>query len=337
MTKSTLTICIATHNRSLLLDKMLDSIIIDLMELSEVSVLILDSASSDDTRLVCEKYMSICSRVNYMYRDSLGGIDKDYDICVRSADSEFCWLLCDDDVVVEGGLTAVVQMINGSRNDVYILNSMVCTYDLDTILLDRSLAIDKDVAIHNDSGYCDQLHELCGTYLCFTGALLFKRSKWMSIATERFYGTRFGDMLTISNFDSDSSVYILSEPIIKIRLGNAEWNNISFKIWYKMYPYNLRTFTPLTQAVIERLIPSSLIKKIKFFSWNRAATYFGSKEYVTYFQDFSVYDFLVATFVMMLPAFLWRFIYYCYFRITGNNLGVYNLFDGRRSKNSWLS
>ena len=75
---------------------------------SNIEHIIVDGASTDDTKLIVENFSTINSSIKYLYLNEKGGIDKDYDIALQNANGKFCWLFSDDDICKPGILDFVI-------------------------------------------------------------------------------------------------------------------------------------------------------------------------------------------------------------------------------------
>ncbi len=337
MYKYKLTICIATYNRDIFLDKLLSKLCIQINDFDSISVLVVDGNSSDNTMEVCKKYERNYSNFKSIHLDSKGGVDKDFDIAVRNADSEFCWLFCDDDYIKEGSIETIVNKLNIHNPDIMIINSDVCNYELNQVLLEKSIDIESDLIIENDENMQDKLYEICQTYLGCSNALLFRRKIWCQINTEQYYGTRFGDMCTIGQFPKDSKLLITSFPYISIRLGNAEWSKINFKIWYELFPRCIMVHSQLSEKVKKILHPNNFYWHIKFLLWNKAMNTYELKQYNAYMRDKQLSIKLLALFVLCLPSYLCRLFFIIRAKMKNDKLAIYNLTQGRISNNNWQS
>ena len=85
-----LSICIATRNRSELLQETLE--IFAEQMITGVEVVVADGASTDNTPQMLAKLANDYSWLRYFSLNSNGGIDADYDFCVRQARGKYCWM-----------------------------------------------------------------------------------------------------------------------------------------------------------------------------------------------------------------------------------------------------
>ena len=95
-----LSICIATYNRARYIGETLNSIILQVNE--DVEILVVDGASTDNTKEFIEGYERLCSQLRYVRLPVKGGVDEDYAKAVELACGEYCWLMTDDDILKDG-------------------------------------------------------------------------------------------------------------------------------------------------------------------------------------------------------------------------------------------
>lgn len=231
MNKPLLSICIATYNRAAYIGETLESIIPQLDD--DVELLVVDGASTDNTEDVVRQYAELESRIRYIRLAVKGGVDHDYDQAVQLACGEYCWLFTDDDVLRPGAVKAVKSAIN-EGHELVLVNIEVRNHDLSKILAGQRIALDENRKYGPDDMellFIDALH-----YLSFIGAVVIRRSIWLSRERELYFGTEFVHVGVIFQQPLQGSTLIISEPYIIIRLGNAHWTPRSFHIWMFKWP-----------------------------------------------------------------------------------------------------
>ena len=125
-----LTICIPTYNRGDLLKETLESIVQQATE--DIEIVILDSGSTDNTSEVVKHYQRTNTRIKYHYNNVKRGIDVDMSATVEFANGEYCWLLSDDDPLVDNALETVKEALN-SKCEIYLCNRIMCDASLNPI------------------------------------------------------------------------------------------------------------------------------------------------------------------------------------------------------------
>lgn len=112
------TIGIPTYNRKNYLKEALDSIV--KQDYSNIEIIISDNASQDGTELFLQEYMKQNGAANLVYfrNDCNLGPSANWQNCIDNARGEYCLILSDDDVLVEG---AVKKMVSAFNSDVVIV------------------------------------------------------------------------------------------------------------------------------------------------------------------------------------------------------------------------
>jgi abequosyltransferase len=248
MLKPLLSICIATYNRASYIGETLDSIIQQLDD--DVELLILDGASTDNTEEVVRKFAEKESRIRYIRLSAKGGVDKDYDISVALARGEFCWLFTDDDLLKPGAVPAVKAAINKGY-DLVVVNAEVRNRELSAILQRQKIEGHENkvyAANEMESLFIDSL-----LYLSFIGALVIRRSLWLSRERESYFGTEFVHVGVIFQKPLPTSALIIAEPFVIIRFGNAQWTSRSFDIWMFNWPKLVWSFNDISDEAKQRV------------------------------------------------------------------------------------
>lgn len=338
MNNTTLSICIATYNREKYLKESLNILLLNQTKSNfNFEIVIVDGASTDNTEDVINYYKNYLN-IKYIKLLEKGGIDKDFDISVRNASSEFCWLLPDDDIVSYNSIEFIFNKLSEYKNiDLMILNSNCWNYDLNTQLNEKNIAIYDDVYINNND-FQNDLFKITNHYLSYIGAIIIKKELWFNTNSEKYYGTRFIHLGVISEIPKNSKILITNEPTIKIRLGNAEWTNVSFKIWYHLWPSVINLYTSLEVDELNKLCFRNFKSKLGLFLYHRSLNTLNLKTFKdNIVKTESFFTITIGFFIILIPTFVIRSIYFIRYFFTNNQVGLYNINDGRISKNSWKS
>jgi abequosyltransferase len=238
-----LSICIATYNRASYIAETLDSIIPQSDD--DVELLVVDGASTDNTEDVVRKVAQKESRIRYVRLSAKGGVDQDYDKAVELARGEFCWLFTDDDLLKPGAVAAVKAAIKKGY-DLIVVNAEVRDRQLSVILQSRRIAMHDSKAYAPNSMehlFIDALH-----YLSFIGAVVIRRSLWLSRERRLYFGTEFVHVGVIFQKLLSGPALIIAEPYIIIRFGNGQWTPRSFDIWMFKWPKLVWSFKDISNG-----------------------------------------------------------------------------------------
>ena len=104
-----LSICIPTRNREVYLIECLDNILSQ--GIDDLEIVIVDGASTDNTKTVVKRYENKFANLTYFRRDECIGVDKDILQAIQISKGEYCWLMSDDDLLEQGALKHVLDCI----------------------------------------------------------------------------------------------------------------------------------------------------------------------------------------------------------------------------------
>jgi glycosyltransferase involved in cell wall biosynthesis len=235
-----LSICIATYNRADYIGQTLDSIIPQLDD--DVELLVVDGASTDNTAAVVGRYAD--PRIRYVRLPVKGGVDRDYCKAVELAGGKFCWFFTDDDILRPGAISAVKNAISAGYG-LIIVNAEVRDKMLGVILEHQRIVMrDNKIYAPNDMEhlFVDTLN-----YISFIGAVVIRRSIWLSREQEPYFGSEFVHIGVIFQKPLTEPVLVIAEPFIIIRYGNAQWTSRGFDIWMFKWPKLVWSFDHITQ------------------------------------------------------------------------------------------
>jgi abequosyltransferase len=323
--KIILSICIATFQRRPFLK---DTLIEILRQTSKyhnlIQVVVADGGSTDGTKELLKGFEKNNTQLKVVYLVEKGGMDKDYDCAVRSGDGKYCWLLSDDDIIEGDAVLKVMNKLQEEKRDVLIVNSSSWDKEYSKCFTKRCIEISEDVEIKNEN-FHDKLFEICGGYVSFLGVLIIKKELWEQVDTQKFYGSRFIHLGVLSKIPYNSSVLIIKDSLIKIRLGNEEWNKIAFGIWFKLWPNIINEFSGIRLITLEQIVQTkTVLKAIKLISFHRALGSFNVRAF-KYFDKNQKLLFSIALLVFLIPKVLWRYFYYIIARIRKNETLYYHM------------
>lgn len=242
-----LSICIATLNRANFIGETLETIVPQLCD--DTELVIVDGASTDGTDAVVARYAAVDDRVRYVRLDKNSGIDRDYDLAVSHARGRFCWLMTDDDLLKPGAVARVLAALE-DNHDLVVVNTEVRTVDFSSVLSGGLVKSCNDAEYAPDER--DRLLEDTAHALSFIGCVVIRREFWMARERARYYGSLFVHVGVIFQATAPRT-FVIGEPLIKIRYGNAMWTPRGFEIWMFMWPSLIWSFPDLADASKARI------------------------------------------------------------------------------------
>jgi abequosyltransferase len=224
MTATRLSICIPTHNFGQFIGEAIESV--RKQHLPGTEIVILDGASTDNTRDVVARHQVECPYIRYHLQPFKGGIDADMERCVALARGEFCWLLSADDALVDGALRRIYGDIEAAR-DVYLCNRLLCDKDLKPQHPQSWLAGtvgDFEVDLADDralSQYFDRANSI-GALFSYMSTIIFRRESWNRVAPDpALAGTNYVHIHRLFGMRSfHGTMKYLAAPLVLCRGDN---------------------------------------------------------------------------------------------------------------------
>jgi glycosyltransferase involved in cell wall biosynthesis len=259
-----LSICIATRNRS---EFLLETVRCLLDQIGDdVEIVIVDGASSDDSKKKIESLNLASNKLRYFYEETNSGVDRDFDKSVEYALGKYCWLFSDDDLLEPNAISLVKSKIQKDP-DLLVVNSSIHSKFFEKILCNDLTQLNGDISY-------DQLGEKAfldlASYLSFIGAIVVNRDFWLSRKRKIYHGSAFAHLGVLFQNPLPDKVYFLAEPLIKIRYGNSEWAPRGFNIWFKQWPSQVMILDDLPYELRKKVANNSIIGLCKFCLLYRA-------------------------------------------------------------------
>ena len=280
MNSPLLTICIATYNRANYIAETMESIIPQLAD--DVELLIVDGASTDNTEEVVRRYACLDPRVRYVRLPIKGGVDQDYCKSVELARGEYCWLFTDDDLLKAGAVPAVRSAINAG-NCLIVVNSEVRDNELGTILNPRKIIAYRDKIFASNE--MESLFMNALNHLSFIGAVVIKRSIWLSRESEPFFGSEFVHVGIIFQKPLPGPSIIIAEPYVSIRYGNGQWKPRGFEIWMIKWPKLVWSFKHISDKAKRSVTRQKPWLNLAILIFERGIGAYSIKQYSTYLSE----------------------------------------------------
>lgn len=130
--KPLLTIAIPTYNRASALKAQLELLMPQLTD--EVVVLIYDNASQDGTPTVAAPYLS--DRVFYYCATTNGGAGRNFLRCFEESQTEWLWMLSDDDPITDTAVQDLLCLLKGCQADFVHTSSLIGVYEANVTFRD---------------------------------------------------------------------------------------------------------------------------------------------------------------------------------------------------------
>lgn len=183
MNKPLLSICIQTYNRSHYLEKCLNSIAIQLRDnydlKNQIEVVVADNASTDNTKVVVEKFDGKIPRLTYVRNKTNLGFDGNTNSAVQNSSGTYCWYFGDDDLIRPGTLEYIMPIL--TKGTYSIISTTSTPYTNPNVNLPKINVSSVEIHTSTDPNYSYQKDY----YPSALSLLMFKKDEWL--ATVDFY------------------------------------------------------------------------------------------------------------------------------------------------------
>ena len=174
-----LTIAIPTHNRVNPLRKNIELLLPQIVKCSsDVSLLISDNCSDDDTQSYIESLLlQYADYISYNRNTEDLGYLRNFGKGVELADSEYVYLLGDDDIVPPNFVSTIISILK-DNNDVGILhfNYLQCDKTTERLSIYNKREFKNFLEYYDDfSGFVKEFLDIPS----FMSSLVFKREVWL--------------------------------------------------------------------------------------------------------------------------------------------------------------
>jgi abequosyltransferase len=320
--------CIPTLNRGAFIGATLESIISQATD--SIEIVIVDGGSTDNTPEIVRQYQKIFPGLRYFQtkasdaetttaKPSNAGFDQDCNRAVELAQGEYCWLFTDDDLLMPGAISTVLNEIPKGYS-LIILDTQVVNKDLSKVLENKRLPINKNEIY--DESKLEQLFHRVIQHISFVGCVVIRRDLWMQREKARYYGTGFIHIGVIFQAPLPAPALVVAEPYIVIRFGNAQWTARAFEIWMRRWPNLLGSFEHISEQGRQEYLKIQSWKKLKNIITWRAVGVYSLEEYRKYLasENSSLWWRAVVLFVAITPACLVNLLMISYFKIIKKDL-----------------
>jgi len=117
-----LSICIPTYNRAFLLRNNL-AILCPLLNIyPEVSIIVSNNCSTDDTAEVLSSFENIYKNFSVFTQKENVGADKNFETVLKISDAKYQWLLGDSHLVDEIGLRKILDILRNNSPNLLVIN-----------------------------------------------------------------------------------------------------------------------------------------------------------------------------------------------------------------------
>lgn len=228
-----LAIAIPVYKRPHLLDKCLESIVIQLDKESDVAVFIYDDSCDETNSNVINKHRLKYKNIFYVRNQSNLGICLNIQKTLAESVAEYVWLIGEDDIFLFGSISKISKIIAETRPPfIYAEYSYVSN--------DYSRVNKNKVLNYSSSGLIPsrKFYEECSWAIGFIGSCVIRRDLIDEGLSTECIDTYFNHVWVVLRALSDKYIYITNEPVILNRAeggSSTTWSEQTFKVYEGFY------------------------------------------------------------------------------------------------------
>lgn len=323
MSNILLSICIPTYNRAEYIGEAIESILKQITPAikDKVEICVSDNASTDNTQEIVKKYQdkNICKIIFYKNEKNLGA-DRNYLKVIEIANGEYCWWLGSDDALEVNTLSTLIEKINATHYDLYLLtqNCYSCDFNI------KYECNNHPLLNRREDGEL-KLNDILGEAIYLLGylsVLIVKRDDFIidMPLDEKYIGSMYVHTYKILYLISkNKKMYHIRQPIVKWRGDNDSFLS-DLKI-YGRIKIDIDGYSSIAEDVFGRnSIEYKTIVKIRVF--NKMLRHilllklnsFDRKEILKLYERFKdeTFYYNLAHFISLVPKELIYFIRFVY-------------------------
>jgi abequosyltransferase len=327
MKNNLLSIFIPTYNRGYLIGETLDSFI-EQVSKYRIQIVISDNCSTDDTSEVIERYKSKYPYIKYSKNETNVGFDGNVIKMADLVDTKYCWLFGDDDIINEGAIDTIMNLIE-KKYDLIVVNASLKSIDLSKQITYRNLAIDED-KVYNGKEKEKAFLDLV-MYTSFIGGLIVKCELWRKIDYTKYLKTGFVHVgIAFEYLNIESSIYYVSTPFVNIRLGNSGWSKNAFEIWNVLWVKAINNIPNYIDSVKEMVFSDFRKVSLKRYVIERARGTFREDVYKRFFKkdtSISIKKKFFLQLILLIPVSFLRFFWKKYLKYKKPPSFEYQLYE----------
>ena len=213
----TIGICIPTYKRPDFLRRCLASIV-DQADGLPIAIFVADDSCSDVNDAVIGEAARRFPALQHRKNETNLGINENIRHVVEIADTDYVWLVGEDDYFLPGALARAVAAVH-STDGPFVLCNYLLVEDSPTVPARTALDMSVDTTVSAEQMI--RRHLWCAGFM---GACLFELQSWRRLASDRYHGTYYAHVGHIVEMlgSPDRKVPILGAPLVANRAEGPE-------------------------------------------------------------------------------------------------------------------
>ena len=230
---NSLAIAIPAYKRPHLLDKCLESIIVQLDKNSDIAIWVFDDSCDDTNAGIIDKYQVKYENIIHIRNKSNLGICSNIHKAITDTIADYTWLCGEDDIFAYGSISKIRGIITANRPLFIYAEYSYVSNDYTTITKNKVL----DYAFSGPIP-AEKFYEECSWAMGFIGSCVFCRDVIKNGLSVDYLGTYFNHVWIVLRALREKDVYVTNEPMIMNRAAGGSsttWADQTFKVYEGFY------------------------------------------------------------------------------------------------------
>lgn len=245
-----LTVSIPTYNRPALLKKNLKEILSQISGYSNLAVFVADDSGEQVNSSIIDELRSNYKDANiYFHLNPKNlGIDENIKNCISMPDSEYIWLMGEDDLLVPGAIKKVLSVLQESKPPFLFVNYINCDNEHQNFASNAAVAEFPSVQCVSFNDFISSQVWALG----FIGGCVIKKSEWIAQKVDKFSGGFYSHVGGIIDACIDKNICIIGDVLVLNRaedINTFTWSKSTFRVYFSFYEMlnasNLKNTPPL--------------------------------------------------------------------------------------------
>lgn len=256
-----LTIAIPTYNGAKTIQRTLDSIFIQPFLHSEIDVIVCDNCSIDDTLYVLKPYES---KLTIFKNDTNLGGDRNFQLCVERSNSEYVWILGDDDFLRSDAIECILQKIGQHDYAAIFVNFSLYDVKSQQEVLPKYVPIREDILAKGISSFLEHTNISAN----FLSAVIHKRECFLGVNATDYLGSCWLQFAVILDYVNDQETLIIAEPYV-CNMGDSsdrEFNRggVAVKILNNLFTIVKNAQSPFITPEVRKITLNTIHERLKY-------------------------------------------------------------------------
>ena len=303
-----LTISIPTYKRPEFLHKCLVEILRQIHDKPNVAVYVADDSDGNENKKWIEKASKQhpLSHITHAINKQNLGIDENIKNCIVSPETEYVWLLGEDDLLMPGAVDKVLRVLSTDRPSFVFANYIYSNND-------HTRISSKPVL----NAYSENTRESFNVFakkniwaVGFIGSCIIKKDDWCNQDVKKFTGSYYSHVGGIIDSSFGKEIIIISDILVLNRSENINtftWSSSTFPVYFSFFNVLNKSKLSSDKKLLEQAKHSSeklfSINSIVWLAAKRADGVYNMHTYKEYYASrtnssklFKLLAFLFATF-----------------------------------------